>query len=186
MSSKAHMRYLYNAFNILVANNKEKTLNIKDMHVILTSFGYENVTLAEVEQLVNVHLAYNSKNAIIDFPAFVAFLMQATGATRKSDEDVIEEFNMFDQDNKGYISRNDLVQVLMQQGGISNKNSNSDLLKTGDSSSSALLYSNAEIDAMIREIIITTTGSTTSSSADSINVETAQITLQQWREYFAN
>ena len=106
------------------------TITTKELGTVMKTLG-QNATDAELSDMINEVDADGS--GTIDFQEFLV-LMARKMKDADNEEELLEPFKVFDKDNKGYITANELKDVLKALGEKFGDDEVEDMIKDGDNS----------------------------------------------------
>ncbi|XP_075507643.1 uncharacterized protein LOC142544485 [Primulina tabacum] len=104
---------LYEVFK-LFDKNGDGSITKEELGSVVSSL-YQNLTEEELQDMI--HEVDTDGNGTIEFPEFVDLMAKKMKET-DADDDLREAFNLFDQDQNGYISADELQQVMLRFGEV--------------------------------------------------------------------
>ncbi|XP_073047600.1 uncharacterized protein [Primulina eburnea] len=102
---------LYEVFK-LFDKNGDGSITKEELGSVVRSL-YQNLTEEELQDMI--HEVDTDGNGTIEFPEFVDLMAKKMKET-EADDDLREAFDLFDQDRNGYISADELQQVMLRFG----------------------------------------------------------------------
>ncbi|TRY79943.1 hypothetical protein TCAL_06009 [Tigriopus californicus] len=103
------------AFSMFKKKSNSDTINIKDLRAVMLSIGL-NPKDEEIAQMEK------EKEGEIDFPEFCALIREYQKQAINSKDELKEAFRVFDQQGKGYLTKEELETVMRNyKDGLSDK-----------------------------------------------------------------
>ena len=106
------------------------TITTKELGTVMKTLG-QNATDAELSDMINEVDADGS--GTIEFQEFLV-LMARKMKDADNEEELLEPFKVFDKENKGFITANELKEVLKNLGEKFGDDEVEDMIKDGDNS----------------------------------------------------
>ena len=131
VSSEEKISELSTTFNLFDKNKKGK-INIKELQSILKKLKFQNEEFPyKLELKYLIDIVDKDKDGDINYNEFLD-LMWNKIIQNDSEEEILEVFKVFDRDNNGYVSKDDIKDVLGYLGENLEKDELDELMKDFD------------------------------------------------------